>query len=269
MSRLLILAGSGLAALMLFAMPATAQAKCLAASQVDEPDIARHARALDGACIKRAFIEEAGRRWQIYTITQGMPGPLWAVLHDNENAAFSASVTGMRKHGGTILAVEAGEKRNFKGKDPNRNFGRKCGDARRYTAFIMGLAHAHGSVVAVHTNAPGFSGDGRGGSGHINIFRKSKVLQGRPAKRAKGPFRSGDNFVLVPAKSENLARRRIRALHRQGAHAMYERVTKRGNDCSMSNHAVLTGFTDYMNVEVAHGQTKTAEALIEKALRAR
>lgn len=246
-----------------------AEAKCLSAAEVSERDIKRHRKALGGACIKREIIREAGRRWQIYTITDGLPGPLWAVLHDNENAAFTASVAGMKKHGGTILAVEANEKRMFKGKDPNRNFGTKCGDATRYTDFIMGHAAAHGTVIAVHTNAPGFSGDGRGGRGHINIFRKSKVLQGRPAKRAQGALRSGDNFVLVPATSEKEARPRIRALNRQGAHAMYERVTRRGNDCSMSNHAVLSGFTDYMNVEAAHGEAKTAKALIEKALRAR
>ena len=257
-----------LAPFLLLASPAQA-GECLKAGEVKERDIRRHAEYLADACIRRETIREDGRRWQIYTITQGMPGPLWAVLHDNENAAFTAAVGGMRRHGGTILAVEAGEKRRFRGKDPNRNFGTKCGDARRYTAFIMGLAEAHGSVVAVHTNAPGFSGDGRGGSGHINIFRKSKVLQGRPAKRATGAFRSGDNFVLVPAKSEKRVTRRIRALNRQGVHAMFERVTKRGNDCSMSNHAVLSGFTDYVNVEAAHGEAKTAAALIEKALKAR
>ena len=252
-----------------FVAPESAKAKCLSAAEVNERDIKRHRRALGDACIQLATVREGKRAWKIYTITNGEPGPLWAVLHDNENAAFTASVKGMNRHGGTILAVEASEKRTFKGKDPNRNFGTKCGDARKYTAFIMGLARSHGQVVAMHTNAKGFAGDGKGGRGHINIFRKSKVLQGRPAKRAKGSFRSGDNFVLIPAKSENGAKRRIRALHKQGVHAMFERVTKRGNDCSMSNHAVLTGFTDYMNVEVAHGQVKTAEKLVEKALRAR
>ena len=267
MFKLALAAGAALAAVTLQTAPA--EAACMKASEVGERDIQKHAKALRGACIRSKSIREDGRNWRLFTITRGKPGPLWAVLHDNENAAFSASVRALRDHGGTIVAVEAGEKRNFKGKDPNRNFGTKCGDARKYTAFIMGLAEAHGSVIALHSNSKGFSGDGRGGRGHINVFRKSKVLQGRPARSAKGPFRSGDNFVLVPAKSENKAKRRIRALHKQGAHAMFERVTRRGNDCSMSNHAVLNGFGDYMNVEVAHGETKTALALVQKALRAR
>ena len=265
--RILVLAT--LAVLATFAVPDAARAECLPASEVPDRDIREHARALGDSCITGKVVNEGGRRWQFYTITQGAPGPLWAVLHDNENAAFAASVQAMREHGGTILALETGERRNFKRKDPNRNFGTKCGDARKYTAFVMGLAEAHGSVVALHSNSPGFSGDGRGGQGHINVFRKSKVLRGRPARRAKGAFKSGDNFVLVPAKSENQVRKRIRSLNRQGAHAMFERVTERGNDCSMSNHAVLNGFGDYMNVEVAHGDTKTALALVKKALAAR
>ena len=268
MLRSAVLAALALGAAALLApVPPAVAGECLAASAVNEPDIRRNARVLAGSCIRRHEVREDGRRWRFYEITQGMPGPLFAVLHDNENAAFDAAARALGKYGGTILAVEAGERRMFRGKDPNRNFGTKCGDARRYTKFVMGRAKAHPQIVAMHSNARGFKGDGKGGKGHINVYRKSKVLQGRPAPNARGALRSGDNFVLVPAKSERDVERRIRVLHRQGAHAMFERVTRKGDDCSMSNYAVLNGMGPaYVNVEVRHGQRDTALKLVRKAM---
>ena len=244
-----------------------AAAPCLAAARIDEPDIRRHRTALAGSCIRKHRFREGGRPWTVYTMGEGRPGPLWAVLHDDEDAGFDAAVVGMRRHGGTILAVETGERRMNGTVDPNRNFGTACGPATRYTALVMGLARRHGRVVAVHSNKPGFWGDRRGGRGNISVYRKSRVLRGRPAKRARGAFRSGDNFVLIAARNERAARRRIAAVNRRGIHAMFERVAGRG-DCSLSNHIVLHEPMPFVNIEVRDGASRTAIRMIDPALEA-
>ena len=76
-------------------------------------DIFRNAKALSKHCIRLHKIREAGKTWNIYEIGGKRRGPLWAVLHDNENAAFDAAVTGLNRYGGRIVAIEAGERRNF------------------------------------------------------------------------------------------------------------------------------------------------------------
>ena len=59
-------------------------------------DIFRNAKALAKHCIKLHKIREAGKTWHIYEIGGKRPGPLWAVLHDNENAAFGAFLRRVR-----------------------------------------------------------------------------------------------------------------------------------------------------------------------------
>ena len=126
---------------------------------------------------------------------------------------------------------------------------------------MMKLARKGRRVIAMHTNSNGYSGGG--GSGHINVFRKSSVLIGYPSKSANGNLKDGDNFIMVPGKGNisGGAKSRIKKLNKMGIHAMYERVTSAGNDCSMSNHVVLTSGIKYFNVEVQHGQSGVARKL--------
>ncbi len=63
------------------------------------------------------------------------------------------------------------------------------------------------------------------------------------------------------------ARRKIATLHKNHVHGMYERVTKAGNDCSMSNHIVLKNAARYVTIEVQHGQSGTAAKLIPIAMK--
>ncbi|MEM7426982.1 MAG: hypothetical protein AAF441_12875 [Pseudomonadota bacterium] len=238
-------------------------------------DIFRNAKALTGHCIRLHRIREAGKTWQIYEIGGQRRGPLWAVLHDNENAAFDAAVTGLNRYGGRIVAIEAGEKRKFHGQDPNRNFGiKRCRNQRgsgvKYTTFMMMLVDKSTGVVGMHNNANGFAGGG--GSGHINVFRKSRVLIGHPSRYAKGAFKDGDNFILVPGRGGwrpgSRPARKIARLNKSGIHAVYEKVLARANDCSMSNHLVLSGYHNYVNIEVQHGQARVQRALLKPALNA-
>ncbi len=250
----------------------TGAKKCLNPRAGDR-DIFRNAKALAGHCIKLHKIREAGKTWHIYEIGGKRKGPLWAVLHDNENAAFDAAVTGLNRYGGRIVAIEAGERRNFHGQDPNRNFGiKRCRNQRgsgvKFTTFMMMLVDKSTGVVGLHNNANGFSGGG--GSGHINVFRKSGVLIGHPSRSAKGAFKDGDNFILIPGrgakKPGSRQARKIARLNKSGIHAVYEKVMARANDCSMSNHMVLNGRHNYVNIEVQHGQARVQRALLKPAL---
>ena len=75
-----------------------------------------------GFCIAETKFKERRRPWDIQTITSGRPGPLWAVMHDDEDVAFDNAVYALKTYGGTLVAVETGGKRNQDGIDPNRNF---------------------------------------------------------------------------------------------------------------------------------------------------
>ena len=120
----------------------------------------------------------------------------------------------------------------------------------------------------MHNNANGYSGGG--GSGHINVYRKSGVLIGHPSRHAKGAFKDGDNFILIPGrgKKKRSAARKIAKLNKSGIHAVYEKVMARANDCSMSNHIVLYSNRKYVNIEVQHGQARVQRALLKPALSA-
>ena len=243
---------------------------CLSPRAADR-DIRRNAKALSEHCIRLHEIAEAGKVWKIYEIGGARRGPLWAVLHDNENAAFDAAVTGLNRYGGRIVAIEAGERRNFKGQDPNRNFGiKRCRNQRgsgvKYTTFMMMLVDKSTGVVGMHNNADGYHGNG--GSGHINVYRKSRVLIGHPSRHARGALKDGDNFILIPGRGAKKARaaRKIASLNKSGIHAVYEKVMARANDCSMSNHIVLYSNRKYVNIEVQHGQTSVQRRLLKPAL---
>ncbi|MEL6967234.1 MAG: hypothetical protein AAGM04_07625 [Pseudomonadota bacterium] len=242
---------------------------CMRPERTNDRDIRRNAKVLAGACVKKHIVQDGRRRWVIYQIGNG-GAPHYPILHDDENAAFSGAARVTRGKRGTIWAVEAGERRFFKGQDPNRNFGSgKCRNQRgsngAFSRFFSQKMR-RGKIIAVHSNANSFAGGG--GRGNISIRRKSTILQGFPARNAKGGFRDEDNFILVPgrsAKPSGRALAKIRAYNGRGINAMYEYV-RGGGDCSLSNYLVLKGQAGrYANVEVQDGQTAMAVRLIRSA----
>ncbi|MEO0546545.1 MAG: hypothetical protein AAF035_06325 [Pseudomonadota bacterium] len=243
--------------------------KCIPATKARDRDIRRNAKYLAGACIQKHIVKDGSRTWTIFQIGKG-GAPHYPILHDDENAAFSAAARVSRGTRGTIWAVETGERRGYKGQDPNRNFGNgSCRNQRgsngAFSRFLMGKMRS-GKIIAVHSNANSFAGGG--GRGNISIRRKSTVLQGFPARNAKGGFRDEDNFILVPgraSKPKGRALSKIRSYNRRGINAMYEYVRGRG-DCSLSNYLALKGQAGrYVNVEVQDGQTGMAVQLIRSA----
>ena len=100
-----------------------------------------------------------------------------------------------------------------------------------------------------------FKGQGldviRADAGAVALF--SKFPEGIMPKDAK--------VALKGAKDE--PETIIDALRALGMHEMFEIVTPRGNDCSLSNYVILEKLGDYYNVEVEHGDTKTQKAMID------
>ena len=74
---------------------------------VDDDDFARHRDPSEwkGLKVSRVEFVEWGVSWRLWMIeaVARRDGPLWVVPHDNENAAFEASLVAARAYGGTIV----------------------------------------------------------------------------------------------------------------------------------------------------------------------
>ncbi len=265
----------------------TPSGACLPVKGETEPDISRNKKAIikAGLCLKKDGVTENGRRWSfdILTNPNKPDGPYWAILHDNENSAFDAAVYAVAQYGGGLIAVDGPETRIFNGQDPNRNFGTSSADAKhcvgqrapspKYVKTIMRHLRptAGGHYFALHSNSPGFSGDKKGGKGHISAARPaSKVMRGF---MTKGGGR-GDNAVLVAGVERygkgTKAAKVIGRLRKLKLNVIYEHVRPSRNDCSLSNYLLLkrgTGLGKYFNIEVVHGDTATQRKMIDTLLR--
>jgi len=247
---------------------------CLNPARVGDPDIRRNASKLPMStyCVRLVSFTEGGFPWKIYTIAAkaGRPGPLWAVPHDDEDAAFDTAVYALVKYGGRISTIEAGESRTFRGQDTNRNFGttasvaRGCRQqkaaAKRYTAEFLNGYRRGGLIIALHTNTNGYSGNG--GSGSISINRKSSIMRPYKSLIAKGSLADEDNLLLIAGTSLVNQDRKLSNLvehftKREGVHVIAEHVSKSKNDCSLSNYVMLTQPGRYYNIETQDGNSRT------------
>lgn len=246
---------------------------CLAPRQVPDADgdFARFAEQLSapGLCITVEQFVESGRPWFIQVIENTLaPGPLWAVLHDNENAAFATAVWAVTRYGGTVVAVDTGGRRNNRGVDPNRNFGAQAcrGYASpRFTSAFLRHRNPRHPIIALHTNDRGSAG--RGGSGHISINTPPRGATAFRGRNSTGRFASEDTLVFVastqPSSQDGYLRGVVSALTQRGINVIAEHVTPRTQDCSLSNYAATRGIRSYFNAEVVHGDTTTQRRLVE------
>jgi hypothetical protein len=103
-----------------------ARGDCLGIAKVADKDgdFKRNAETLSAPafCIAQEKFKERRRQWTVQTVSSGRQGPLWAVMHDDEDLAFDNAVQALNTYGGTLITVETGGKRNQDGVDPNRNF---------------------------------------------------------------------------------------------------------------------------------------------------
>ncbi len=257
----------------------------------DDPDYARPgvARAVETAgplCFGERRFREAGRVWVLqYVLSANRPdGQRYILPHDNEDVALDVALYSIARYGGGFVAVEAGEKRLHKGQDPNRAFGPTAADARAcrqmdrphpiYTAAAMDIYNGvTQTIFALHTNSDGWAGNG--GSGTISIRRTgSSILKPFPALNPIGRLADEDNVVLLadlgPLRRGGRVAARLGLLRSWGVHVIYEAVSKRNNDCSLSNYVLLNDKAPlgYVNVEAENGDLDAHKVMLDFSLQA-
>lgn len=248
---------------------------CLSVDEVTDGDgdFRRNADVLSGSgfCIAEEAFKERKRNWIVQTVSTGRPGPLWAVMHDDEALSFDTAVHAIRSYGGTFVTVETGGKRNLSGVDPNRNFSgggigcRKLGDnaAPRFTEFFAGLIDPDQPVIALHNNHKGAIATG--GLGHVSMGHVPKDMRTFAAPDPDGPL-AGDHALVLLAASDlddPISVSRAVALNEKGINVVLERAQKGSGDCSLSNFAVLTGNPNYFNVTVHHDEAEKQRRIVD------
>ncbi len=181
----------------------------------------------------------------VQTVTAPSPGPMLLVLHDNEDAAFDAGIRAIAQFGGTLIALESGERRRHDGVDPNRVFGRD--GYAPFTAWVDALNAPGEPVIALHNNKDGHGAE----RGVISVLR---WLSGT-AIRSFDHGSDEDNLVWMagtaPLEQNALAGTLRAHLERLRINFVYETVDT-NRDYSLSNHAALQD-QPYYNVEAEHG----------------
>jgi hypothetical protein len=224
-------------------------------------------------CLGIVSVEGTVARWSLLVIAhRSRSGPRWVLPHDNENAAFDAGVGAVQRYGGVLVAVEAGENRMWRGIDPNRVFGSgACGRGRAdpaYTAAVLSGLDRRFPIVGLHSNE-------RSG-GTISMARPYPGADAFPAAtgvplRPGAPRRDDDTLVILAgraASTDAAARKSIAWFTGRGVNVLYETVRPGRSDCSLSNHAVLAGLPRTLTVEVGHGDTASARALVDLVMQA-
>lgn len=237
---------------------------------IRDDDFARHRDPAEwrGLTVERWNFTEERATWRLWRIADPRRpnGPLWFVPHDNEDAGFEAALVAIRRHGGTIIAVDAGIDPANDGQrmnravafgrpiDPNRNFHDGLPLYRR--AVMAALAGGGRQVIALHTNAAGYDPEGSQcpplgdttGQGVVSIRYCDDVIAPRISQARVYPFDDDDTvgFATFAASKGRDSAWCGRELVAADYNILFERV---GNtDGSLSNYAVLTGIP-YLNFE--------------------
>ena len=236
-------------------------------AQLNDDDLGRHKTGigyLDGLDLSHQRFSENGFDWHLIRFANGTnpDGPLWMVPHDDENAAFEAAIIAVKEHGGVAIMVNSGpgSARRKVGNgtcgvkperttscDPNRNF---TASSPKFTAAFLGHRAAGQPVIALHTNTPGFTGDGQGGRGEITILDIKAYQRGQIGPRAGGHFAVDPKAGMANYDTLGLTAYLARkgrpdatavlcrtAMTSAGTHFWHERVER--SDGSMSNYLAL------------------------------
>jgi hypothetical protein len=243
--------------------------------QLADDDIDRHLADADffhGISVSERRFSENGFNWHLIRFENAVKadGPLWVVPHDDENAAFDAMIAAIKTYGGVGIAVNSGpgsaRRQSGYGRcgiydwvvsscDPNRNFDLA---APIFAAAFLYDYQPGQPIIALHTNSPGFGGDGHGGRGDITILDGDAYVHGETRPREGGHFGSGtvallndpDVYAIMPYYSAISARDIYcrGALNTSGVHVWHERVDE--SDGSLSNFlAINRRDIAYVNME--------------------
>jgi hypothetical protein len=242
------------------------------ASAVVDDDLQRHASDksyLDGLNLSEMRFSENGFDWHLlrFVNTAKPSGALWAVPHDDENAAFDAAIAALKHYGGVLVVVNSGpgSSRIQLGQgtcggrpaivskcDPNRNF---SASTPLYTRAFLDQNSLGQPIIALHTNSPGF---GRG-QGDITILDERSANKGKLRPRKDGYFglnqpaslSDPDSYAIMPyllPKPIGAGVACRNGLIEEGVNVWHERVGK--SDGSLSNYVVLdVPTTTYVNME--------------------
>ena len=258
-----------------------ASGACMPASETADKDgdFSRNAETLSagGFCIAETDFKERSKPWTVQTIASGRPGPIWAVLHDDEDTSFDNAVKALSAYGGTLITVDTGGRRLVEGIDPNRNFSAdgigcaKLGDdvTPRFTMMFRGLFDPAQPIVALHNNAGRQASTG--GHGHASMETVGRDMRASPAADQDGPLAGEDTLVLLAATNADdpAAASTTTALNAQGINVLLEIVRAGKGDCSFSNYSVLSGHTDYFNVTVDEGEAEKQRKIVDAIMAGR
>lgn len=188
---------------------------------VTDPDFLRHRDPAlwKGLAVAETRFVENGFAWHFFRITNvaNPGGYFWAVPHDDENAAFSVALDGVRMHGGVAMIVSTTAEEETSAArynialdgsrrvDPNRNFA--AGSPRFIHNFLSAPDIEKRLVLSVHTNARGYGTAENncgpasdGGKGNISIRVCDPVMQPYPSSARAFPFNDDDTLTIVPIR---------------------------------------------------------------------
>jgi len=248
-----------------------------------DSDTKRNYATLAKLCVKEIAFVEHGMEWKMLLVTHPKrpKGPFWFLPHDDEQSSFDAALYATLKYGGGFLAVEANERRDFLGQDPNRNFGdtpNNCSlqkaPSPRYSKVIFSIINSYKSsslpYLALHNNKDGWSGNG--GSGGISTLNSTPTSQSYPAfddiTAQTSGLKDEDSMVYIAGTNSSPNGSKVQQLNSIGLNVKYEVVNPSNNDCSLSNYMVLTKrTTNYYNIETEHGDTATQKNMIDRLMK--
>jgi hypothetical protein len=236
-------------------------------AQIVDDDISRNLGVhgfFDGIDVAERRFSENGFDWHLIRFTNPVKpdGPLWMVPHDDENAAFDAMIAAVKTYGGVGISVNSGpgslrrqagygvcgvRSATTSSCDPNRNFDKRT---PLFTSAFLSQRSEGQPVIALHTNALGFSGDGQGGRGEITIIDRNAYRRGEIkardggilAVRPKPEMANHDTlgltaYLATGGGPPDDAARCGQAIANAGVHFWHERVGQ--SDGSMSNYLIL------------------------------
>ncbi len=241
-------------------------------AKLQDDDLARYAgdaAYLEGITVQEVRFSENGFDWHLirFANSEKPIGPLWAVPHDDENAAFEAAMAAVKTYGGTVIAVNSGpySERYQKGRgtcggraaivtrcDPNRNFSEST---PLFSKAHIDMLEAGQPIIALHTNSPGF-GPGRG---NITILDPASAAKGINRPRTDGYFGANqpdllqdyDSYAIMPYRSTTLRPNDVQcrtAMVQRGVNVWHEKV--KASDGSFSNYVELSSHgLRYVNME--------------------
>jgi hypothetical protein len=210
-------------------------------------------------------------------------GAFWYLPHDNENSAFDSAIYSSTRYGGGFLAVLNNDNRNFKGQDPNRNFGMNKSSTKvcrgqkypapKYSTAIFEIIDYFKSsnipYLALHNNSDGHRNSG--GSGGVSMlhcsnttkcFRANNIIRGH-----KKGLKDEDTLIYLASKN-GVDYNKVKRFNNLGLNIKYELINPRRNDCSMSNFVVLNkNSSNYINTETEHGDSKSQKLMIDRIIR--